>query len=157
MKKFVKTICTFCIALMLTTMVTSPTYNHENLCIVYAHPGRLDSSGGHHDNKNKSGLGGYHYHCGGNSAHLHKNGVCPYESNNTSTNSSSKKAKIKGSNSSKVIKKVQLKLNKLGYKCGTPDGKFGSQTKKALKNFQKDNGLSVDGILGKQVKKALHI
>ena len=37
----------------------------------FAHGGRTDSSGGHKDNKNKSGLGGYHYHCGGYPAHLH--------------------------------------------------------------------------------------
>lgn len=46
---------------------------------VYAHSGRTDSSGGHRDNKNASGLGPYHYHCGGHPAHLHPNGVCPYD------------------------------------------------------------------------------
>ena len=45
---------------------------------VSAHSGRTDSSGGHKDNKNKSGLGSYHYHCGGYPAHLHTNGYCPY-------------------------------------------------------------------------------
>lgn len=45
---------------------------------VSAHSGRTDSSGGHKDNKNASGLGSYHYHCGGYSAHLHTNGYCPY-------------------------------------------------------------------------------
>lgn len=44
----------------------------------FAHSGRTDSSGGHRDNKNKSGLGSYHYHCGGYPAHLHTNGYCPY-------------------------------------------------------------------------------
>lgn len=44
----------------------------------FAHSGRTDSKGGHRDNKNKSGLGSYHYHCGGNPAHLHENGICPY-------------------------------------------------------------------------------
>ena len=44
----------------------------------FAHSGRTDSSGGHKDNQNKSGLGSYHYHCGGNPPHLHDNGVCPY-------------------------------------------------------------------------------
>lgn len=29
-----------------------------------AHQGRTDANGGHHDYKNKSGLGSYHYHCG---------------------------------------------------------------------------------------------
>ena len=48
---------------------------------VSAHSGRTDSSGGHKDNKNKSGLGYYHYHCGGYPAHLHTNGVCPYRNN----------------------------------------------------------------------------
>ena len=43
-----------------------------------AHPGRTDSSGGHHDYNNVSGLGSYHYHHG-YSAHLHENGICPYE------------------------------------------------------------------------------
>lgn len=46
---------------------------------VFAHPGKTDANGGHKDNKNKSGLGSYHYHCGGHPAHLHKNGVCPYD------------------------------------------------------------------------------
>lgn len=54
----------------------------------YAHSGRTDSSGGHKDNKNKSGLGSYHYHCGGNPAHLHTNGVCPYSSSSSSSKSS---------------------------------------------------------------------
>lgn len=44
----------------------------------FAHGGRTDSSGGHKDNKNKSGLGSYHYHCGGYPAHLHDGGYCPY-------------------------------------------------------------------------------
>lgn len=63
----------------------------------YAHSGRTDSSGGHKDNKNKSGLGSYHYHCGGHPAHLHTNGVCPY----SSSSSSSKSNKSSSSSSSK--------------------------------------------------------
>ena len=50
---------------------------------VAAHPGRTDASGGHHDYKNRSGLGSYHYHCGGNPPHLHLGGVCPYGNNST--------------------------------------------------------------------------
>ena len=46
--------------------------------IASAHSGRTDASGGHRDTRNVSGLGSYHYHCGGYPAHLHKNGVCPY-------------------------------------------------------------------------------
>ena len=72
----------------------------------YAHSGRTDSSGGHKDNKNKSGLGSYHYHCGGNPAHLHTNGVCPYSSSSslskssTSSSSSSSKSNTSKSQSS---------------------------------------------------------
>lgn len=54
----------------------------------YAHSGRTDSSGGHRDTKNKSGLGSYHYHCGGHPAHLHPNGVCPYSSSSTKSSTS---------------------------------------------------------------------
>lgn len=55
----------------------------------YAHSGRTDSRGGHRDNKNASGLGSYHYHCGGYPAHLHPNGVCPYRNGGSVSTSSS--------------------------------------------------------------------
>lgn len=66
----------------------------------YAHSGRTDSAGGHKDNKNASGLGSYHYHCGGNPAHLHPNGICPYSSNQGSTSSSSQSSTSSLSDSS---------------------------------------------------------
>ena len=44
----------------------------------FAHSGNTDKYGGHRDNQNKSGLGPYHYHCGGYGPHLHPDGVCPY-------------------------------------------------------------------------------
>lgn len=46
--------------------------------LAFAHSGRTDASGGHRDNQNVSGLGSYHYHCGGFPAHLHVQGYCPY-------------------------------------------------------------------------------
>lgn len=49
------------------------------IATVSAHSGRTDAHEGHNDNQNKSGLGGYHYHCGGAPAHLHTNGYCPYQ------------------------------------------------------------------------------
>ena len=67
--------------------------------VSFAHSGRTDSSGGHKDNQNKSGLGSYHYHCGGNPPHLHDNGVCPY-SLSSSSYSSSSSANNKSSTSS---------------------------------------------------------
>ena len=75
------------------------------ICIslnTYAHSGRTDKNGGHKDNQNKSGLGSYHYHCGGNPPHLHSDGVCPYSSSkkSTSSSSSSKASSSKSSSSS---------------------------------------------------------
>ena len=57
--------------------------------IAWAHGGRLDANGGHKDNQNVSGLGYYHYHCGHTPAHLHENGICPYQTTaNTAAESS---------------------------------------------------------------------
>lgn len=77
MKKRVFSIITIC--LMIISLSLS----------AFAHGGRTDGSGGHKDNKNKSGLGPYHYHCGGYPAHLHTNGVCPYRGGGSSSSSSS--------------------------------------------------------------------
>lgn len=54
---------------------------------ISAHSGRTDKNGGHKDNKNVSGLGPYHYHCGGHPAHLHPDGVCPYKAAGTKPSS----------------------------------------------------------------------
>lgn len=67
------------------------------VCAIYiinafAHSGRTDSSGGHNDNSNKSGLGSYHYHCGGYPPHLHTNGTCPYKSSSSSSTTSTSSA-----------------------------------------------------------------
>lgn len=71
---------------------------------VYSHSGRTDANGGHKDNQNKSGLGSYHYHCGGNPAHLHPNGVCPYSSSSQSSTSSSGSSSTSSSSSSSSSK-----------------------------------------------------
>lgn len=54
----------------------------------FAHSGGTDAYGGHHDYKNVSGLGPYHYHHG-YGPHLHPNGICPYDSSAPSRPSSS--------------------------------------------------------------------
>ena len=73
----------------------------------YAHSGRTDSSGGHKDNNNKSGLGSYHYHCGGHPAHLHTNGVCPYSSSSSASKSSTSSS---SSSSAKTTSTVPTSL-----------------------------------------------
>ena len=52
-------------------------------------------------------------------------------------------------------KQIQQKLKDLGYYYGNIDGILGSQSVTAIKNFQRDYGLSVDGIVGPNTLKAL--
>ncbi len=44
---------------------------------------------------------------------------------------------------------LQSALNQLGYPCGKADGKYGSGTQTAVKNFQKAQKLTADGVAGK--------
>lgn len=46
------------------------------------------------------------------------------------------------------VKRIQKKLNYLGYNCGSPNGYFGPNTSRALKKYQRAVGLSVDGSCG---------
>lgn len=55
---------------------------------------------------------------------------------------------MKKGDQGKNVKELQQKLNELEYNCGTPDGVFGAKTDAAVKQFQKENGLKVDGIVG---------
>ena len=58
---------------------------------------------------------------------------------------------------SERVKKVQTLLQRLGYDVGDTgiDGKFGPRTERAVRRFQQDNGLQVDGIVGIETAKAL--
>ena len=50
-----------------------------------------------------------------------------------------------------ITKIIQRLLIEKGYKLSKygADGSFGAETEKAIKKFQSDNGLSIDGIVGK--------
>lgn len=48
------------------------------------------------------------------------------------------------------VKRVQTKLKELGYYKGSIDGIYGSATKKAVTSFQRNCGITADGICGKQ-------
>ena len=60
----------------------------------------------------------------------------------------------RGSKNDKV-KWMQCALNRLGYNAGTVDGDFGPTTEKAVKAFQKDNSLTVDGKFGKKSRSTM--
>ena len=53
------------------------------------------------------------------------------------------------------IQLLQARLVIRGYYRGTADGIFGPNTKKAVMQFQADEGLRVDGLAGEQTLKAL--
>lgn len=54
------------------------------------------------------------------------------------------------------VTKLQTQLKQLGYFKVIPTGHFGSITKEAVKNFQADNGLVVDGIVGSRTATAIN-
>lgn len=54
------------------------------------------------------------------------------------------------------VTKLQTALNAQGYDCGAADGIFGAKTEAAVRNFQRDNSLTVDGIAGKATQAALY-
>lgn len=64
----------------------------------------------------------------------------------------------KGDTGSEVTT-MQKRLIKVGYSCGAAgaDGDFGSDTDSALRKFQKDNGLTVDGQYGTNSKAKLTV
>lgn len=61
-----------------------------------------------------------------------------------------------GSSGSNVVK-VQQRLIKYGYLSGEADGKYGEATYKAVRWFQKNNGLTIDGKVGPATAAALGV
>ncbi len=59
-----------------------------------------------------------------------------------------------GSGGSDVME-IQSLLQKLGYSPGAIDGVFGNRTKEVVQQFQSNNGLPADGIIGPQTNKVL--
>lgn len=55
------------------------------------------------------------------------------------------------------VRQIQTKLKRWGYYSGNVDGIYGSQTQAAVRWFQSKNGLTVDGIAGKNTLKAMGI
>lgn len=53
------------------------------------------------------------------------------------------------------VREVQRRLKLWGYYNGSVDGVFGSGTRAAVISFQKKNGLTADGVVGKSTYKAL--
>ena len=117
--------------------------------LVSAHGGRTDKFGCHNDRKN----GGYHCH---NSGSVPRPQSINTSDNVTRTTSAKPQSLTAQPASSRVreanlaahkdlVRKTQLALNQLGYSAGEPDGVLGKQTVKAIKHFQVDSDMAVDG------------
>ena len=67
------------------------------------------------------------------------------------------KPTLRRGDSGSYVTLAQTELIQRGYDLGKwgADGKFGAQTEKAVKQFQKDNGLIADGVIGKKTWDAL--
>ena len=59
--------------------------------------------------------------------------------------------------SGEEVRAMQQELIDLGYLEGKADGKFGNKTEKAVKNFQRKNGLTPDGLAGKKTRSVLEL
>lgn len=46
------------------------------------------------------------------------------------------------------VRRIQKKLKSLGYYNGSVDGVYGTDTQKAVRNFQKNCGITADGVAG---------
>lgn len=56
-----------------------------------------------------------------------------------------------------IVKAVQKALNEAGYDCGTPDGKAGSKTNAAIKSYQAEKKINVNGVITDELIEALGI
>jgi hypothetical protein len=112
-----------------------------------AHGGGLDKSGCHHDRKK----GGYHCHNGGTPIQRFNESPNSVTTNSTKPQSltwqpvSSQTREANLVAQKDLVLKIQSALNQLGYSTGEPDGILGKQTVKAIKHFQVDSDMAVDG------------
>ncbi|MGN0747591.1 MAG: peptidoglycan-binding protein [Aristaeellaceae bacterium] len=65
-------------------------------------------------------------------------------------------ASLKKGMSGTLVKNLQQRLKDLGYYTGSVDGDFGAATEAAVEEFQKANGLTVDGKAGTNTLKKLN-
>jgi peptidoglycan hydrolase-like protein with peptidoglycan-binding domain len=68
-----------------------------------------------------------------------------------------KKPTLRRGSKGEAVKELQTELIKRGYDLGSygADGSFGKATEAAVKAFQKDRGLTADGICGEKTWEAL--
>lgn len=140
MKKNVLKLLSLTIAMAVSSTTIIPTEVNPYVITAEAHSGRTDSNGGHRDNKNKSGLGSYHYHCGGYPAHLHTNGVCPY--GNSGGSSSATNTTV---NNNINMQPVETAPAETAESLGWKQDSVGWWYKDSDSTYKKDGVYSIDG------------
>ena len=73
----------------------------------------------------------------------------------SAASSGEKYATLRQGSKGERVRSLQQALISLGYLSGKADGVYGSQTRKAVKSFQKSKKLTADGIAGKKTLSAL--
>ena len=81
--------------------------------------------------------------------------VTPIINPNPTTPAATSSTLKKGASGAEV-RKLQQRLKDLGYLKGSVDGDFGDATETAVKNFQQQHGLTVDGKAGSRTLSALY-
>lgn len=113
-----------------------------------------------HNEANKRGYASNHADCDhwlkkfGKTMDWFRTQVSARNKVSTTTTTSTRSYLMKGDKGTEV-KELQENLNYLGYSCGTADGDFGTKTDTALRKFQTDYKLTIDGKYGSASKKAL--
>jgi peptidoglycan hydrolase-like protein with peptidoglycan-binding domain len=80
---------------------------------------------------------------------------CSSSDSSSSDDSSKDESSEKKEEPSDTVKELQKELKELGYYDGDIDGLYGSETEEAVKEFQKEAGITVDGKYGPATHKAL--
>ena len=76
-------------------------------------------------------------------------------SSGSGSSSASSSTLLKAGDESTAVRQLQENLTALGYYSGSITGHFGSITQEAVKKFQRQNGLSADGIVGSKTLDAI--
>ena len=76
-------------------------------------------------------------------------------SSSSSSASSSSSSGLKLNSTGKEVSALQTDLTTLGYYWAQITGNFGGKTETAVKRFQEENGLTVDGVAGKKTLDAI--
>lgn len=80
----------------------------------------------------------------------------PRPSANTPKPTNAASVTLKTGSSGAEVKELQQRLKELKYYTGSVDGDFGAGTEAAVREFQQNNGLGVDGKAGKKTLEALY-